>query len=73
MSINIEGAKKIPCEDATNGRYYLELPDGYRLIFDDGGYGGASDSLAYVAVCSGVSDSPTKTANKVRYLFGENI
>ena len=26
--------------DCTNGRHYLELPDGYRLIFDDNGYVG---------------------------------
>ncbi len=37
MNVYIEGAKKIPCGD---DRYYLELPDGYRLIFEDGKYVG---------------------------------
>ncbi len=32
--------KKINIEGATNGRYYIELPDGYRLIFDNDGYQG---------------------------------
>lgn len=30
----------IPCEDDSNGRYYIELPDGYRLIYDNDGYQG---------------------------------
>ncbi len=43
MNINIENVKKIPCADATNGRYCLEMPDGCRLIFDDNGYVGRYD------------------------------
>lgn len=35
MNVNIEGTKKIPCGD---NRHYLELPDGYRLIFESGKY-----------------------------------
>lgn len=35
--------KVVPCEDATNGRFYLELPDGYRLIYDNDGYQGRYD------------------------------
>lgn len=27
----------------TNGKYYIELPDGYRLIFDNDGYIGRYD------------------------------
>lgn len=34
--------KIIDCED-KNGRYYLELPDGYRLIYDNDGYVGRYD------------------------------
>ncbi len=30
----------IPCKGDRNGRYYIELPDGYRLIYDDDGYQG---------------------------------
>ena len=30
--------KKIPDCEGTNGRYYLELPDGYRLVYDKDGY-----------------------------------
>ncbi len=36
-------AKRIEINDAVNGRYYLELPDGYRLIYDDDGYVGRYD------------------------------
>lgn len=32
--------KRIEIENAINGRYYLELPDGYRLIYDNDGYVG---------------------------------
>lgn len=32
--------KRINIEGAANGRYYIELPDGYRLIFDNDGYQG---------------------------------
>jgi hypothetical protein len=35
--------KFIPCEDDPNGRYYVELPDGYRLIYDNSGYVGRYD------------------------------
>lgn len=35
--------KKIPDCEGTNGRYYLELPDGYRLIYDNDGYVGRYD------------------------------
>lgn len=35
--------KLIPCENDPNGRYYIELPDGYRLIYDNGGYVGRYD------------------------------
>lgn len=31
---------KIPDCEGTNGQYYLELPDGYRLIYDKDGYVG---------------------------------
>lgn len=37
MNVCIEGVKKIPCGD---NRHYLELPDGYRLIFEDDKYVG---------------------------------
>ena len=37
MNVCIEGMKKIPCGDDRN---YLGLPDGYRLIFEGGKYGG---------------------------------
>ncbi len=30
-------------EVAHEGRYYIELPDGYRLIFDENGYVGRYD------------------------------
>lgn len=30
----------IDSEIDTNGRYYIELPDGYRLICDNDGYQG---------------------------------
>lgn len=30
--------KKIVDREGMNGRYYLELPDGYRIIYDDDGY-----------------------------------
>lgn len=33
----ITAKKIVDCED-KNGRYYLELPDGYRLIYDNDGY-----------------------------------
>lgn len=36
-------AKRVEIEDAVNGRYYLELPDGYRLIYDNDGYVGRYD------------------------------
>lgn len=35
--------KVIPCEGGVNGRFYLELPDGYRLIYDNDGYQGRYD------------------------------
>lgn len=34
--------KVVDCEGA-NGRYCLELPDGYRLIYDNDGYVGRYD------------------------------
>ena len=30
--------KKIVDREGMNGRYYLELPDGYRIIYDNDGY-----------------------------------
>lgn len=33
----------IPEEECVNGRYYVELPDGYRLIYDNDGYVGRYD------------------------------
>lgn len=30
--------KKIVNREGMNGRYYLELPDGYRIIYDNDGY-----------------------------------
>lgn len=35
--------KKIVDCEGENGRYYLELPDGYRLIYDNDGYIGRYD------------------------------
>lgn len=35
--------KKIVDCEGMNGRYYLELPDGYRLIYDNDGYAGRYD------------------------------
>lgn len=35
--------KKIVDCEGENGRYYLELPDGYRLIYDNDGYVGHYD------------------------------
>ncbi len=32
--------KQIDIEGGINGRYYMEMPDGYRLIFDNDGYQG---------------------------------
>lgn len=32
--------KKIVDCEGENGRYYLELPDGYRLIYNNDGYVG---------------------------------
>lgn len=40
--IQITG-KIISDAEGKNGRYYIELPDGYRLIFDNGGYIGRYD------------------------------
>lgn len=43
----MEGFVAIPgkrIEDVEHeGRYYIELPDGYRLIFDENGYAGRYD------------------------------
>lgn len=36
--------KKIVDYEGTNERYYLELPDGYRLIYDNDGYVGRYDT-----------------------------
>jgi len=33
-------ARVIPCPDEPNGKYYLELPDGNRLVYTDDGYQG---------------------------------
>lgn len=41
-NIQITG-KIIPDVEGENGRYYVELPDGYRLIFDNDGYIGRYD------------------------------
>lgn len=35
--------KKVASCEGKNGRYYLELPDGYRLIYDNDGYVGRYD------------------------------
>ena len=35
--------KKIVDCEGENGKYYLELPDGYRLIYDNDGYVGRYD------------------------------
>ncbi len=32
--------KRSNIDGGLNGRYYIELPDGYRLIFDNDGYQG---------------------------------
>lgn len=41
-NIEIKG-KIIPDVEGENGRYYIELPDGYRLIYDNDGYVGRYD------------------------------
>ncbi len=41
--LRMNKAKRVEIEDAVNGRYYLELPDGYRLIYDNDGYVGRYD------------------------------
>ncbi len=33
----------IPCDGDPNGKYYVKLPDGYRLIYDNDGYQGRYD------------------------------
>lgn len=38
-----DGGKIIPGDGSKNGRYYVELPDGYRLIYDNDGYVGRYD------------------------------
>ncbi len=35
--------EQINIDGAPNGRYYIELPDGYRLIYDNSGYVGRYD------------------------------
>ncbi len=39
-ALTMSKAKRIEIEGSVNGRYYLELPDGYRLIYDNDGYVG---------------------------------
>lgn len=41
--MNNQTTKKIIDCEGANGRYYLELPDGYRLICDNDGYVGRYD------------------------------
>ncbi len=41
-NIEIKG-KIVPDVEGENGRYYVELPDGYRLIYDNDGYVGRYD------------------------------
>lgn len=41
-TVKIKG-KIISDVEGKNGRHYVELPDGYRLIFDNDGYIGRYD------------------------------